>query len=338
MSPSATLEYASHAPEPLFPRLGTHNLLAQNRPDYLRLILTSKVYDIVKETPLVLATNLSTKLGNEVWLKREDLHDVFSFKIRGAYNFMASLSEEERWKGVITCSAGEFLCLVYLSFILVSSYSPHSHAGNHAQGVALSGSKLGIPCTIVMPRGTPSIKVRNVARLGAKIVLHGDDFDGAKAECARLAAVHGQTFVPPYDDPLVIAGQGTIGMEILKQLQSSHTLDGIFASIGGGGLIAGIAEYVKRIGPPGIKIIGAETFDGDAMKRSMKMGDRVTLSEVGPFADGTAVKIVGEEPFRICRELVDDIVQVDNDELCAAIKDIFEGRSTLHSSIALFHS
>lgn len=301
MSPSATLEYASHAPEPLFPRLGTHNLLAQNRPDYLRLILTSKVYDIVKETPLVLATNLSTKLGNEVWLKREDLHDVFSFKIRGAYNFMASLSEEERWKGVITCSAG-----------------------NHAQGVALSGSKLGIPCTIVMPRGTPSIKVRNVARLGAKIVLHGDDFDGAKAECARLAAVHGQTFVPPYDDPLVIAGQGTIGMEILKQLQSSHTLDGIFASIGGGGLIAGIAEYVKRIGPPGIKIIGAETFDGDAMKRSMKMGDRVTLSEVGPFADGTAVKIVGEEPFRICRELVDDIVQVDNDELCAAIKDIFE--------------
>jgi threonine dehydratase len=226
---------------------------------------------------------------------------------------MASLTEEERWKGVITCSAG-----------------------NHAQGVALSGAKLGIPCTIVMPKGTPSIKVRNVGRLGSKIVLHGDDFDAAKVECARLAAAHGLTFVPPYDDPLVIAGQGTIGMEILKQMSDTENLDAIFASIGGGGLIAGIAEYVKRIGSPKTKIMGAETIDGDAMDKSLRHGDRITLSEVGPFADGTAVKIVGEECFRICKELVDGVVKVDNDELCAAIKDIFEEtRSVTEPSGAL---
>lgn len=197
--------------------------------------------------------------------------------------------------------------------------------GNHAQGVALSGSRLSIPCTIVMPSGTPSIKVRNVERLGAKVVLHGTDFDEAKAECARLASVYGLAFVPPYDDPLVIAGQGTVGMEILKQMTDSDHLDGIFAAIGGGGLIAGILEYVKRIGSPQTKVVGAETFDGDAMARSIDKGERVTLPEVGPFSDGTAVKIVGEEPFRICRQLLDEIVKVDNDELCAAIKDVFEG-------------
>lgn len=299
---SAIIEYASNAPEPLsYPRLAKHLLLPSNTPDYLRLILTSKVYEILKETPLILATNLSSKLGNQIWLKREDLQEVFSFKIRGAYNFMASLSDEERWKGVVTCSAG-----------------------NHAQGVALSGARLGIPCTIVMPQGTPSIKVRNVARLGAKVILHGVDFDEAKMECARLAAAHGLTFVPPYDDPLVIAGQGTVGMEILKQLADSDQLDSIFAAVGGGGLVAGICEYVKRIGSPNTLVRGVETIDGDAMDRSIEKGTRVTLREVGPFSDGTAVKIVGEEPFRICQNLLDGIVKVDNDEICAAIKDIFE--------------
>ncbi|KAF5386225.1 hypothetical protein D9615_002236 [Tricholomella constricta] len=302
MSPSAIIEYSSHAPEPLtYPRLAKHYLTASNTPDYLRLILTSKVYEIIKETPLVLAHNLSAKLGNEIWMKREDLHEVFSFKIRGAYNYMASLTDEERWKGVVTCSAG-----------------------NHAQGVALSGARLGIPCTIVMPKGTPSIKVRNVTRMGAKVILYGEDFDEAKAECARLASAHGLAFVPPYDDPLVIAGQGTVGMEILKQITDSDKLDGIFASVGGGGLVAGICEYVKRIGNPNTQIIGVETFDGDAMVQSLAKGERVTLKEVGPFSDGTAVKIVGEEPFRICKQLLEDIVKVDNDEICAAIKDVFE--------------
>ncbi|KAF4621355.1 hypothetical protein D9613_000714 [Agrocybe pediades] len=302
MAPSATLEYTSNAPKPLqYPRLAKHHLLASDTPDYIRLILTSKVYEVVKETPLVLAANLSAKLGNQIWLKREDLQEVFSFKIRGAYNFMASLTEEERWKGVITCSAG-----------------------NHAQGVALSGARLGIPCTIVMPQGTPDIKVRNVARLGAKVVVYGSDFDEAKAECARLAAVHGLIFVPPYDDPLVIAGQGTVGMEILKQMPESDQLGAVFAAVGGGGLVAGISEYVKRIGSPDTKVIGVETVDGDAMARSLEKGERVTLDEVGPFSDGTAVKIVGEEPFRICNQLLDGVVKVDNDELCAAIKDIFE--------------
>ncbi|KIY73089.1 threonine ammonia-lyase [Cylindrobasidium torrendii FP15055 ss-10] len=300
---AATIEYSSDAPKPLsYPRLSRHHLNpSTNTPDYLRLILTAKVYEILKETPLVLATNLSAKLGNEIWLKREDLQEVFSFKIRGAYNFMASLVGDERWKGVVTCSAG-----------------------NHAQGVALSGAKLGIPCTIVMPNGTPSIKVRNVQRLGAKVVLHGIDFDEAKAECARLAESHGLTFVPPYDDPLVIAGQGTVGMEILKQLSNSDTLDGVFASIGGGGLVAGICEYVKRIGSPNTQVMGVETIDGDAMEASIANGERITLKEVGPFSDGTAVKIVGEESFRICKELLDGVVKTDNDEICAAIKDIFE--------------
>ncbi len=198
--------------------------------------------------------------------------------------------------------------------------------GNHAQGVALSGTHLQIPCTIVMPSGTPSIKVRSVERFGAKVVIHGVDFDEAKIECARLAKAHELIFVPPYDDPLVIAGQGTIGQEILKQTPDSQTLNGIFASVGGGGLVAGIASYVKRIGSPDTRVIGVETFDGDAMDRSLKRGDRVTLGEVGPFADGTAVKIVGEEPFRVCKQLLDGVVRAENDEICAAVKDIFEGR------------
>lgn len=342
MAPGATLEYASHAPEPLpYQRLAKHHMLSSKTPDYLRLILTSKVYDILKETPLVLASNLSAKLGNEIWLKREDLQEVFSFKIRGAYNFMASLTEEERWKGVVTCSAGQ------------CAYSAESRSlfrpgdsgnfltrllGNHAQGVALSGARLGIPCTIVMPCGTPSIKVRNVSRLGAKVILHGSDFDEAKAECARLAETHGLAFVPPYDDPLVIAGQGTVGMEILKQMTSSETLDGIFAAIGGGGLVAGICEYVKRIGGPNTQVIGVETVDADAMDQSLQNGERVLLKEVGPFSDGTAVKIVGQEPFRICKELLDGVVKTDNDEICAAIKDIFEGKRLDDSSLLLLTS
>lgn len=178
-----------------------------------------------------------------------------------------------------------------------------------------------------MPSGTPSIKVTNVARMGAKVVLHGQDFDEAKAECARLAEAHGLIFVPPYDDPLIIAGQGTIGMEVLKQIPDAENLDGIFAAIGGGGLVSGICEYVKRIGSPKTKVYGVETVDGDAMERSLQNGERVTLEEVGPFSDGTAVKIVGKEPFRICKQLLDGVVKVDNDELCAAIKDIFEGES-----------
>ncbi|KAG8801743.1 hypothetical protein FRC20_011771 [Serendipita sp. 405] len=298
------IEYASDAPAPLpnsYPRLSPHFLLSDGTPDYLRLILNAKVYDLIRETPLVRATNLSTRFGNEIWLKREDLQEVFSFKIRGAYNFMANLREEERWKGVVTCSAG-----------------------NHAQGVALSGARLNIPCTIVMPKATPNIKVRNVERLGAKVVLYGSDFDEAKEECARLASAHGLIFVPPYDDPLVIAGQGTVGLEILKQVSSVDTLDAIFASVGGGGLVAGILEYIKRIGDPRIKVMGVETVDGDAMARSLEAGERVTLREVGPFSDGTAVKIVGEEPFRLCKKWIDGVVKVDNDAICAAIKDVFE--------------
>jgi threonine dehydratase len=184
-----------------------------------------------------------------------------------------------------------------------------------------------------MPQGTPTIKVSNVGRLGAKVVLHGEDFDEAKAECARLAIEHGLVFVPPYDDPLVIAGQGTVGMEILKQVPDSEHLDAIFGAVGGGGLVAGICEYVKRIGSPHTRVIGVETFDGDAMARSLEKGERVTLAEVGPFSDGTAVRIVGEEPFRICQTLLDGVVKVDNDEICAAIKDIFEGtHARMHAS------
>lgn len=298
------IEYASHAPERLpnaYPRLAPHLLLADGTPDYLRLILNAKVYDLIRETPLVKATNLSSRLGNEIWLKREDLQEVFSFKIRGAYNFMANLREDERWKGVVTCSAG-----------------------NHAQGVALSGARLKIPCTIVMPVATPSIKVRNVERLGAKVVLHGVDFDEAKVECARLATTHNLIFVPPYDDPLVIAGQGTVGLEILKQIGNADSLDAVFGAVGGGGLVAGMAEYIKRIGNPNTKVIGVETVDGDAMAQSLEAGNRVVLNEVGPFSDGTAVKIVGEEPFRLCQKWVDKIVKVDNDAICAAIKDIFD--------------
>jgi threonine dehydratase len=266
---------------------------------YLRLILTSRVYEVVEETPLTHAINLSNRLECNVLLKREDLQPVFSFKLRGAYNKMAHLDPKLSWKGVVACSAG-----------------------NHAQGVAYSARKLKIPATIVMPKGTPSIKHLNVSRMGGSVVLSGDDFDAAKEECGRLEKLHGLTNIPPFDDPYVIAGQGTIGMELLRQT-NIQKLEAIFCCVGGGGLIAGIGVYVKRIAPH-VKIIGVETYDANAMVQSLQKGERVALKDVGLFADGAAVKNVGEETFRICQEVVDEIIQVTTDETCAAIKDVFE--------------
>ncbi|RMZ69779.1 threonine ammonia-lyase biosynthetic [Pyrenophora seminiperda CCB06] len=274
-------------------------LLPNGYPDYLRLILTSRVYEVVKETPLTHATNLSNRLECNVLLKREDLQPVFSFKLRGAYNKMAHLEPKDRWRGVMACSAG-----------------------NHAQGVAYSARKLKIPATIVMPSGTPDIKHKNVSRLGGSVILHGADFDEAKAEAARLEKLHGLVSIPPFDDPYVIAGQGTVGMELLRQT-NLQDLKAVFCCVGGGGLIAGTGVYIKRIAPH-VKIIGVEQYDANAMVESLKAGRRVLLRDVGLFADGAAVKTVGEETFRICQEVVDEVVQVTTDETCAAIKDMFE--------------
>ncbi|KAJ2972652.1 hypothetical protein NUW58_g9140 [Xylaria curta] len=266
---------------------------------YMRLILTSRVYEACKETSLTTATNLSNRLECNVLLKREDEQPVFSFKLRGAYNKMAHLDRELSWRGVVACSAG-----------------------NHAQGVAYSARLLKVPATIVMPQGTPSIKHKNVSRLGGCVVLHGLDFDAAKEECARLEKQHGLINISPFDDPYVIAGQGTIGMELLRQTNIQR-LEAIFCCVGGGGLIAGIGVYVKRIAPH-VKIIGVEAEDANAMVQSLQRGKRVVLKEVGLFADGAAVKTVGEETFRICQEVVDEVIQVTTDETCAAIKDVFE--------------
>ncbi|KAK2782884.1 threonine deaminase [Emmonsiellopsis sp. PD_33] len=286
-------------------------LLPTGYPDYLKLILTSRVYDVVKETPLTHAVNMSNRLECKVLLKREDLLPVFSFKLRGAYNKMAHLSAGRRWKGVIACSAG-----------------------NHAQGVAYSARTLKIPATIVMPSGTPAIKHKNVARLGGTVVLHGPDFDSAKGEAARLSKLHDLTNIPPFDDPYVIAGQGTCGMEILRQ-SNLQNLEAVFCCVGGGGLIAGVGVYIKRIAPH-VKVIGVETYDANAMAQSLEKDKRVTLSEVGLFADGAAVKAVGEETFRLCRDVVDEIIQVSTDETCAAIKDVFEDtRSVVEPAGAL---
>ncbi|KAL9065835.1 MAG: hypothetical protein Q9157_007341 [Trypethelium eluteriae] len=274
-------------------------MLPNGSPDYLRLILTSRVYEVVEETPLTHAINLSKRLECQILLKREDLQPVFSFKLRGAYNKMAHLSHKERWKGVIACSAG-----------------------NHAQGVAYSARKLKIPATIVMPQGTPDIKHRNVSRLGGAVVLHGADFDSAKDESHRLQAQHGLTMIPPFDDPYIIAGQGTIGMELLRQT-NLQDLEAVFCCVGGGGLIAGTGVYIKRIAPH-VKIIGVETYDANALVQSLQKGSRVVLTDVGLFADGAAVKTVGEETFRLCQEVVDNVIQVTTDEICAAIKDVFE--------------
>ena len=266
--------------------------------DYLQKILTAKVYDVAVETPLEEAVTLSRRLGNRVLLKREDQQPVFSFKLRGAYNKMANLSPAERAKGVIAASAG-----------------------NHAQGVALAAQRLGCRATIVMPVTTPHIKIAAVEARGASVVLHGDSYSDAYDESQRLQKKSGATFVHPYDDPDVIAGQGTIGMEILRQCQGP--LDAIFVAIGGGGLISGIAAYIKRVRPE-VKIIGVQPVDSDAMTRSIAAGKRVVLSHVGLFADGVAVKQVGRETFRLVREYVDELMTVDTDATCAAIKDVFE--------------
>jgi threonine dehydratase len=265
---------------------------------YLERILNARVYDVAVESPLEVAHNLSRRLGNTVLLKREDAQPVFSFKLRGAYNKMARLSRAELARGVIAASAG-----------------------NHAQGVALAAQRLGCEAVIVMPVTTPQIKVDAVRGRGARVVLHGDSYSDAYEEAKALAAAEGQTFIHPYDDPDVIAGQGTIGMEILRQ--RTAPIDALFVPVGGGGLIAGIAAYVKRLRPE-IRMVGVEPVDADAMRRSLQAGRRVTLEQVGLFADGVAVKRVGAETFRLCRELVDEILLVDTDAMCAAIKDGFE--------------
>ena len=267
-------------------------------PDYLQKILTARVYDVAVETPLEKAPNLSARLNNTLLLKREDMQSVFSFKLRGAYNKMAHLSRAALDRGVICASAG-----------------------NHAQGVALAAKRLGARAVIVMPVTTPAVKVQAVKARGAEVILFGDMFDDAYAHAREVEAGQGLTFVHPFDDPDVIAGQGTIGMEVLRQQQGP--IHAIFVAIGGGGLISGIASYVKRVRPD-VKIIGVEPVDSDAMARSLKAGRRVKLDQVGLFADGVAVKMVGEETFRLCRELVDEIILVNTDDICAAIKDVFE--------------
>ena len=278
--------------------------------DYLQKILTARVYDVAIESPLEHAPILSRRIGNRVLLKREDEQAVFSFKLRGAYNKMAHLSPEERARGVICASAG-----------------------NHAQGVALAAQKLSCKAVIVMPVTTPQIKVAAVEARGAVVVLHGDSYSDAYEHALELQRDSGAEFVHPYDDPAVIAGQGTIGMEILRQCQGP--LDAIFVAVGGGGLISGIAAYVKRVRPE-VRIIGVQPQDSDAMTRSVAAGRRIALPHVGLFADGVAVKQVGKETFRLVREYVDEMITVDTDATCAALKDVFEDtRSILEPAGAL---
>lgn len=266
--------------------------------DYVRRILTSSVYEVAEETALERLPLLSARLGAEVLLKREDLQPVFSFKIRGAHNRIAQLSAAERARGVICASAG-----------------------NHAQGVAFSAARLGIRAVIVMPTTTPTIKIGAVRRLGGEVVLHGDGFDAARAHAAELAERHGYVVVHPFDDPAVIAGQGTIGLELLRQRPGP--IGAIYVPVGGGGLAAGIAAIVKFLRPE-IRVIGVEPEEAASMKAAIAAGHPVPLDQVGLFADGVAVRQVGEETFRLCRDLLDDIVLVSADEICAAIKDIFD--------------
>ena len=276
----------------------------------LHAILTSRVYDVARETPLDGAESLSRRLGNEVLLKREDLQPVFSFKLRGAYNKIAHLKDDERRRGIITASAG-----------------------NHSQGVAFSARKLGLRAVIVMPQTTPTIKVDAVKRMGADVVLAGDTYADAKAHCDTMVAETGMTFIHPFDDPLVIAGQGTIGAEILDH--SRERLSAVFVPVGGGGLISGIAGYLKVLRPD-VKVIGVEPYEADAMYQSLAAGRRVRIDHVGIFADGVAVRQVGEVTFPIVRDTVDEIVRVSNDEICAAIKDIFDDtRSVMEPAGAL---
>lgn len=278
--------------------------------DYLLKILNARVYDVAIETPLEQASRLSKRIGNLVWLKREDNQPSFSFKLRGAYNKMAHLTAEQLSRGVICASAG-----------------------NHAQGVALSAHRLGCRARIVMPVTTPKLKIEAVQAFHGEVTLHGESYTDAYAYATELASEQGLTFVHPFDDPEVIAGQGTIAMEILQQLQ--QPIHAIFCAIGGGGLISGVAAYVKAVRPE-IKVIGVQIADSNAMVRSVAAGERVQLSEVGLFSDGTAVKLVGEETFRITQALVDEFVVVNNDAVCAAIKDVFEDtRSILEPAGAL---
>jgi threonine dehydratase len=269
----------------------------------LKQILTSKVYEAAIETPLEESAFLSEMLNNRVLLKREDLQPVFSFKLRGAYNRIANLSEEERAHGIITASAG-----------------------NHAQGVAFSGQKLGIQTTIVMPVTTPSIKVSAVKSFGVKVVLFGDNYSEAAGHCSYLAAQSGMIIIPPFDDELVIAGQGTIANELLRQ--SAGRMDAVFVPVGGGGLLAGIAAFLKALCPE-VKVIGVEPVDSDAMARSLDAGRRVKLDSVGIFADGVAVLEVGQLTFDICRKHVDEIVRVDTDEICSSIKSVYQATRSI---------
>jgi threonine dehydratase len=266
--------------------------------NYIEKILRAKVYDVAIETPLDFAPFLSERLANRIFLKREDLQSVFSFKLRGAYNKMSMLDEPSRAKGVIAASAG-----------------------NHAQGVALAAKRLSIKALIVMPATTPEIKIKSVNAMGADIILFGDSYSETYAHAIELATQNGMVFIHPFDDPDVIAGQGTIAMEILRQHPGN--LNAIFVPVGGGGLIAGIAVYVKFVRPD-IKIIGVEPDDSDCLNRALKANSRVIIEQVGLFADGVAVKQVGAEPFRLAQSYVDEVITVNTDEICAAIKDIFD--------------
>ena len=295
-APTSPLAIAPHSPLSL--------------ADYLQKILTARVYDVAVETPLEIARNLSRRVGNQVLLKREDTQKVFSFKLRGAYNRMARLSRDELQRGVICASAG-----------------------NHAQGVSLAARKLGCKALIVMPVTTPKLKTDAVRALGGEVILHGESYSDAHGHAMELMAQHGLTFVHPFDDPDVIAGQGTIAMEILRQHQGP--IDAVFVAIGGGGLVSGVAAYIKAVRPE-IKVIGVQMNDSDAMIRSVRAGKRVELPDVGLFSDGTAVKLVGVETFRLARELVDEYLVVDTDAVCAAIKDVFQDtRSVLEPAGAL---
>jgi threonine dehydratase len=268
-------------------------------PDsYVRRILNANIYDLVLETPVEEAAQISERLGNRVLLKREDLQPVFSFKLRGAYNKMLKLTEEEKARGVVAASAG-----------------------NHAQGLAMASKHLGVKATIVMPRTTPQIKINAVRARGAKVVLTGDNFDAASEYATRLVKEQGMVYVHPFDDPDVIAGQGTVAMEILRQV--SEPIDAIFVAVGGGGLCAGIAAYVKYLRPE-IKVIAVEPEDAACLKAAMEKKRRVRLKQVGGFADGAAVAQIGKETFRVLRKTVDEVVTVTTDEICAAIKDIFD--------------
>ncbi len=264
---------------------------------YLEKILRARVYDVASESPLEVATRLSDRLKNHVLLKREDVQEIFSFKLRGAYNKIFHLSDDEKKRGVIAASAG-----------------------NHAQGVALAGKKLNIPTTIIMPTTTPAIKVDMVRRLGGKALLKGDSYDEAKDYALKLSEKNNLCFIHPFDDPQVIAGQGTIGMEILRQY--ADPIHAVFVPVGGGGLIAGVAAYIKHIRPD-VKVIGVEPEDAPTLHAALKSKRRVNLKHVGLFADGVAVKQIGKETFKVAKDLVDEVVLVSTDQMCAAIKDVY---------------